>query len=202
MFYREINEGNLSEIEIDTRMSKDRTTCCANRKRLTINKPTVAPQKIAPKQPQQKKRSVSPVSNGPPQKKVNTEKVFPASALLGGGTSAPKPATSNSGNRSGLSSDLICTPDIMSMFMDDDPVAIQKTPLPRPPVANPPPLTTIRQYVGPVGQQQNSSNQFVRPQQFAALQQSMPMVLNQQQVLQQVQPRAGGRFRKLVAVTV
>lgn len=165
-------------------MNKDRTTCCVNRKRTIITKPTTSTQKPQP----QKKRSTSPM-DGPTAKKASTEKIFPASALLGGGSSAPKAATSNT-SVSRSSADLVCTPDILSMFMDDEPTAaIQKTPAPRT-VSDPPPLTTIRQYPG--SNQLNAGHQFIRTPTFTTIQPSMPMVLNQQQVLQQVQPRMIG----------
>lgn len=176
-------------------MSRDRTTCCANKKRTSVSKPAAPVQKVPLKVTQQKKRSVSP-SNGPVAKRPNTEKVFPASALLGGGNAAPKQAMSNASTRpGGTSADLVCTPDILSMFMDDDVPSqapgFQKTPPVRVAAnSQPPPLTTIRQYS--TAAHAMASNQFIRAPSFTTLQPSMPMVLNQQQVLQQVQPRAAG----------
>lgn len=125
-------------------MAKDSTTCCRRRSEV-IKKPITT---------YAKKRPASP-PKAPPAKKA-PERVFRASTLLGGGTSAPHVATRQPPSQPGRASSLVCAPDILSMFSDDPPEV--PTPAPPPPTRitlstqptqqrNVPPLA-IRQYVG------------------------------------------------------
>lgn len=128
-------------------MARDSTTCC--RRKEVVKKPVVAYSS--------KKRSASPVK-GPPAKKA-PERVFRASTLLGGGTSAPSLASKSQPNRA--TSSLVCAPDILSMFSDDPPEVPSVPPTPRITISTQPtqrqlrqvtpstvPPLAIRQYVG------------------------------------------------------
>ncbi|XP_063702242.1 uncharacterized protein LOC134832207 [Culicoides brevitarsis] len=147
---KEIISANLPSDEHEERMSHDSTTCCRRKTDATKKAPAAA----------SKKRSASP-AKAPPAKKP-PERVFRASTLLNGGTSAPQIASSRPSQQPtrAAASNLVCAPDILSMFSDADPaptpispaaprIILQTQPTTRRSTAseNPPPLA-VRQYVG------------------------------------------------------
>lgn len=148
-------------------MAKDSTTCCRRRSDVVAKKPSTLPTK---------KRCASPIK-GPPPKKPQ-ERVFRASTLLGGGTSAPSLATKTQPPRAASSASLVCAPDILNMFSDDGPEISPAIapPTPRitisaqPSPSSVPPLA-IRQYVRTPG---NPRTQ-IRPT-YAQPQTNVPMV--------------------------
>lgn len=114
-------------------MAKDSTTCC-RRKSEVVKKPVLA-----------KKRPASPLKA--PAAKKPPERVFRASTLLGGGTSAPSLASKSQPQRA--ASSLVCAPDILSMFSDDPPEEMQATaPTPRITISTQPTQRQVRQ-IGP-----------------------------------------------------
>lgn len=166
-FFREIRAAGFPPAEFDARMAKDSTTCCRRRSDVVAKKPSTLPTK---------KRSASPIK-GPPPKKPQ-ERVFRASTLLGGGTSAPSLATKTQPPRAASSASLVCAPDILNMFSDDGPEISPAItpPTPRitisaqPSPSSVPPLA-IRQYVRTPG---NPRTQ-IRPT-YAQPQTNVPMV--------------------------
>uniref|UniRef100_A0A336LXI6 CSON009544 protein n=1 Tax=Culicoides sonorensis TaxID=179676 RepID=A0A336LXI6_CULSO len=153
---KEILNSTMTGEEKEVAMAKDSTTCCRRKSNVVAKKRPSSPVKYPAKKPPEK------------------EKVFRASELLGGGNAAPSVATRQQPVRAAAlnaASNLVCAPDILSMFSDDAPDEPPSVP-PAPRVqaqvpqrqvrqVTPVPPLAIRQYVGP---QATGGGATIRPQ--------------------------------------
>lgn len=118
-----------SEDELNNLLNEDLSNCCPRKKRKPFARPTPAPVKrpnggFLTVQPPPKKQYIA--NQAPKVIKINTP---------------PAPKTAPKSYPAKVNSEIVCTPDIMGLFSDnDEPSATKDTPAPMVAPAPPPPL--------------------------------------------------------------
>lgn len=135
-FSRDMKDKNLSVQTINNLMKQDNTTCCSGKGQ---NKKTTTP--IAPKKAAKRPSDATDFSPGaakiPDNKRATPRPIMPVHQAAATPPSAKKAKTDNN--------EVVCTPDIMSMFMSPEeppPLVAARTlppaPKPTPPKPTPP----------------------------------------------------------------